>query len=157
MEESFVVLREVKDDDIQKLRVIRNECKNYMTRSNEEISEEQQQVWWSNLDKSKNIVYLLHKIVNGVICFEIGYGILKIENDCVLLTGGIVESERGKGHGISLFRYLTQNAKSFNLPVRLELLKTNTQAFLVYNSLGFRVIGDDGKIITMEYHYDSVI
>ena len=41
--------------------------------------------------------------------------------------------------------------------IRLEVLKNNTKAFFIYNKLGFRVYEDDGKIIKMEYKYDSTI
>jgi ribosomal protein S18 acetylase RimI-like enzyme len=87
----------------------------------------------------------------------VGYGYIRVEDGVVLLTGGLVEAERGKGYGSTLFNYLVQNSKSFNLPIKLEVLKSNMVAFSVYNRIGFRVIGDDGKIIKMEYHHDSVI
>jgi len=143
--------------DVELLRTIRNDCRKFMTRNTSEISPQDQQIWYKNLDHEKHKLFLLHEIHCGVAGTIIGYGYIRVENGIVLLTGGLVESSRGKGHGHFLFNSLLQQSKQFNLPIELEVLKTNMVAFSVYNKLGFRVIGDDGKIIKMEYHYDSVI
>jgi len=156
--DEFIVLIPVQTfDDVEKLRIIRNECRNYMTRSKNLIETEQQINWWNNLDKESNKLYLVHKVYHAVASTIVGYGYIRVENGEILLTGGLTETERGKGHGKTLFGALVENSKQFDLPIKLELLKTNTKAFVVYNSLGFRVTNDDGKIIKMEYHYDSVI
>lgn len=157
MDENIVLKLVEHDTEVQIARTIRNECRNFMTRNKNLITCEEQQSWWKNLDKTNNNLYVLYKIECGVVSYPIGYGYVRVENNEVLLTGGLIESERGKGFGGKLFKCLVENSKKFKLPIKLELLKTNTKAFTVYNSLGFRVIGDDGKKIYMEYHYDSVI
>jgi RimJ/RimL family protein N-acetyltransferase len=128
-----------------------------MTRNTNEISQEQQKTWYANVDKEKNKLFLLHQIHYGVAGSAVGYGYIRIEDDHILLSGGLVESERGKGYGQLLFHSLVQNSKKFGLPIKLEVLKTNTVAFSIYSRLGFKFTGDDGKIITMEYNYDSSI
>jgi ribosomal protein S18 acetylase RimI-like enzyme len=156
--ECNLVLLKVQDErEIEQLRLIRNACKNFMTRNTSEISKEQQLEWYKNIDKNFNKLYLLYDVIHGVALTTIGYGYIRVEDGAVLLTGGLIESERGKGYGSILFNHLVKNSKVFNLPIKLELLKTNMVAFSIYNKIGFRVIGDDGKIIKMEYHYDSVI
>ena len=153
-----IVMMEVRSaEEVETLRRMRNECKSFMTRFTGDITYDQQQAWYTNLNKETNKVYILHKISHGVVAEPIGYGYIRIEDNFVLLTGGLSANERGKGYGSTLFNYLIQNAKQFNIPIKLEVLKTNMVAFSIYNKLGFRVVGDDGKIITMEYHYDSVI
>jgi len=156
-EGDLVFVPVISDKDVENLRLIRNECRNFMTRSTEEISQEQQINWYFNVNKDKNKLFLLHKIYHGVVADAIGYGYIRIEDDHVLLSGGLTESERGKGHGQFLFHFLIQNSKNYNLPIKLEVLKTNSVAFSVYTKLGFKLINDDGKLITMEYNYDSVI
>jgi ribosomal protein S18 acetylase RimI-like enzyme len=157
-ETSMLVLKPVETkEDVENLRLMRNVCKNFMTRNTSEISYEQQQQWYQNIDKNNHKLFLLHQISCGVVASIIGYGYIRVENDVVLLTGGLIEQERGKGYGTTLFEYLVKNSEPFNLPIKLEVLKTNMKAFAVYNKIGFRVIGDNGKIIEMEYHYDSVI
>jgi hypothetical protein len=152
---SMIVVKS--EEDIECLRRIRNSCRLFMTRNTSEISYDEQQNWYKNVDKKINKVFLLYKVHHGVIMDPIGYGYVRVENGVVLLTGGLIETERGKGYGTTLFTYLLQNSKEFNLPIELEVLKTNMSAFSVYNKIGFRVTGDNGKIIKMEYHYDSVI
>ena len=145
------------ENDAETLRKIRNECSGFMTRNTSEISFAQQQVWFKNLDTVTNKLFLLHEVYHGVAALVIGYGYIRVEDETVLLTGGLVESSRGKGYGQFLFNSLLLNSKKFNLPIKLEVLKSNMVAFSVYNKIGFRVTGDNGKIIKMEYYYDSVI
>lgn len=152
-----VVLIEVRPNEVELLRVMRNECKAFMTRYTEDILYEQQQEWYRNLDKSKNKIYILHQIHYGVVAEPIGYGYIRVEDGFVLLTGGLTESKRGKGYGSSLFNFLIQNSKQFKLPIKLEVLKTNTVAFSIYKKLGFNIVSENDNVITMEYHYDSVI
>lgn len=145
------------ENDVENLRKIRNECRNFMTRNTSEISYEQQQNWFKNLDNTTNKLFLMHEVYCGVAATIIGYGYIRVEDETVLLTGGLVESCRGKGYGQILFNSLLLNSKKFNLPIKLEVLKSNMVAFSVYNKIGFRVTADDGKVIKMEYFYDSVI
>ena len=42
------------ENDVENLRKIRNECRNFMTRNTSEISYEQQQNWFKNLDSWLN-------------------------------------------------------------------------------------------------------
>lgn len=153
-----LILKEITNkEESYILRNIRNECKNFMTRSTEYITIEQQDLWYSNLDRTKNLPYLLYSIDMGVIFSPIGYGFIREENGSILLSGGLIESERGKGYGSCLFNILLKQALKKKLPIKLEVLKTNNKAFSIYNGLGFRVVEDDGKVIKMEYFYDSVI
>lgn len=153
-----IVLKEVSNlFEAEELRKIRNECKDFMTRSTEYISEEQQASWFEKLDKENNKVYILYASEMGVIRYSIGFGYIRYEDDAALITLGLQQSSRGKGLGKTLFKMLLNIAKEKLIPVRLEVLKTNIKAFSIYNEAGFRVVEDDGKIIKMEYYYDSAI
>lgn len=153
----FVPLKS--ESDVELLRNLRNECRNFMTRSTDEISHQQQLNWYKNLNTNKNKLFLLYRVYEGV-CFDInavGYGYIRIEDDHILLSGGLTAKERGKGYGQFLFHNLILQSKKIGLPIKLEVLKTNSIAFSVYSKLGFKFTGDDGKIVTMEYNYDSPI
>ena len=145
------------DSDVETLRVIRNSCRNFMTRQTHEIDKDSQMMWWQKLDKTTNFPYLLYKAEYGVIVYPIGYGYVRFENGEVLLTGGLMPEERGKGHGKRLFQLMIDSSKRYNAPIKLEVLNTNTNAFEMYKKLGFEVISSDDRITKMEYHYDSVI
>ncbi len=156
----MLVLKNIETlEEAQVLRNIRNECKDFMTRDTSYISVEQQIRWFNSLkreDKKDYKIYLLYEVINGVVATAIGYGLIKKEGSFSLISGGLIESCRGKGYGSTLFTYLIGNVDAGS-DIKLEVLKSNTRAFVIYNKLGFRVISDDGEIITMEYHYDSQI
>lgn len=153
--ENFLVLKQIENlEEAMILRNIRNQCREFMTRDSSYISEEQQRRWYNNL-KPDFKIYLLYSVEMGVVSSPIGYGLIREEGDFSLISGGLIESERGKGYGTILFNYLIKNVENKN--IKLEVLKSNTRAFVIYNNLGFRVINDDGEIITMEYNYDSPI
>lgn len=144
-------------DDLQSVRKIRNDCKHFMTRYTKNITEEEQTNWFASLDHSKNWLFIVYKLYHGVASSVIGYGYNRIENDSILLTGGLIESERGKEHGRTLFSFLLEHAKSFKLPIKLEVLLTNIPAIKLYRSLGFIEIEKNDLLIKMEYKNDSVV
>lgn len=158
METPFLVLNPIKtQDEVFLLRNIRNECREFMTRDTTYITVEQQQKWYEKNKNNKSIkLYLLHLVELGVITSPIGYGLIREEDGYYLISGGLIKTCRGFGYGSILFDYLIKNTDT-NFPIKLEVLKSNIKAFSIYNKLGFRVVNDDGKIITMEYYYDSVI
>lgn len=137
------------------LRKIRNDCKDYMTRSTSLITYEQQQEWFKTAFK-KYELYIVYYIEHGVCAVDAGFGVIHLNNEEYMLTGGLIPSYRDKGLGSSLFKFLIDNCNK-QLPIRLEVLKTNTRAFKTYEKLGFIIIGENDRIFTMEYKYDSVI
>lgn len=145
------------DSEVETLRIIRNTCRNFMTRQTHEIDSQSQQIWWQKLDKSVNFTYLLFKSEWGVIIHPIGYGYIRFENGEILLTGGLIPEERGKGYGKKLFELMINSSKRYNAPIKLEVLNSNVNAFEMYKKLGFQIISRDDRITKMEYHYDSVI
>lgn len=154
---SILIKLVTSDSDVETLRVIRNTCRTFMTRQIYEIDTQNQQIWWQKLDKSTNFPYLLYKAEFGVIIYPIGYGYVRFENGEILLTGGLIPEERGKGYGKKLFELMINSSKRYNVPIKLEVLNSNTNAFEMYKKIGFTVISKDDKITKMEYHYDSVI
>lgn len=158
MKDSIVLLKPVADDiELQIARTIRNACRTFMTRSQEEITEEKQRQWWSTVDKDTLKLYTLNKIYHGAIVDPVGYGLIRVEDGSVLLSGGLIESERGKGLGYDLFNLLVENSKPFDLPIRLEVLKTNIAGYKTYLKVGFVVTHETDTVYTMEYNNDSSI
>lgn len=153
-----VVFSEVKSvSDAQVLRRIRNECKDFMTRSTEYITEEKQTEWFNALDKDNIKLYLMWIAHHGVAFEVVGFGYCKKDESETYLTGGLKESFRGKGYGKNLFSHLLTEAKSFNTPITLEVLKTNERAKRLYESLGFSELSSDDRVIKMEYRNDSAV
>lgn len=152
-EHSTLVFKEITtEQDAQVLRILRNECKDFMTRSNEYITETQQSLWFHNLDKTKFKLFLASSVYHGSIIVPAGFGILRLENDKVLLTGGLSKEFRGQGYGEAIFRFLVEESKRvFNKQIELEVLISNTVAHSLYKKIGFVETHRNEKIITMEY------
>lgn len=137
--------------EAQSLRDIRNECKDYMTRNTEYITEDQQVDWFNSVDRDSMKIYLIYMYNEEVMVDVVGFGYCKRDENETYLTGGIKENHRGKGYGKLLFSYLLEQAKSFSTPITLEVLNTNTRAKNLYESLGFVEIKKDDRIMKMEY------
>lgn len=152
----ILTIHEIKtDSDVQILREIRNECRLYMTRSTDYISVEQQKDWYKSLDKEKYKLYLILEAHHGVAFTPIGFGIIREEDDCLLLTGGVIESCRGKGAGRFVFENLLNISKKQNKKIKLEVLISNTVAHTLYCKLGFKETNRTDRIIMMEYDNDT--
>jgi len=136
------------EDDAQIMRKLRNECRLFMTRNTKYISKKQQSSWYNSLDKSKMKLYLA-KVDNRAV----GYGILRIENDVFLVTGGLTKKSRGQGMGRYIFQNLIDEAKRIDSSrkIELEVLNTNTVAKSLYDKLGFIEYDKTAEITKMEY------
>jgi len=157
MEEQLSITLIKNLSELQSVREIRNECKDFMTRNTENITEEQQISWYQKLDIERNWLFIADKIYHGSIVVPVGYGYNRVEDGCVLLTGGLIQSERGKGNGRTLFSFLLNHAKTTNFPIKLEVLKSNFAAQKLYLSLDFVEIGQNETSIKMEYKNDSPV
>jgi hypothetical protein len=138
-----MILVKATEENFQDMRKIRNQCRKYMTRNNNTISKKQQINWFSSLNESTK-PYLL--VVNNN---YVAYGIVKVENELILLTGGVSKKFRGLGYGEELFKLLILESKEFNLPIMLEVLKTNFRAKKLYFKLGFKIYEEDDKVFKM--------
>ena len=137
------------------LRTIRNKCREYMTRSTDFITPEQQEVWFKTAFRKYDL-YIAYAIEHGVCIVDAGFGVVHKNEDEFLLTGGLVPEYRDKGLGKIIFKFLVDQCHK-SLHIRLEVLKTNTRAYKTYESLNFKVTGENDNLYFMEYQYDSVI
>jgi len=140
----MISLVDVTWKDINRLRKIRNQCRQYMTNNKDSINILQQFKWFLNLsDNIKPFIYYKDDI-------PIGYAIIKFDGNNCLLTGGLTDSYRGQGLGRQLFKLLIVYSLLYDRTPRLDVLKTNTRAFSLYKSLGFKIISEDDIKYTME-------
>ena len=141
--------------EAENLRVIRNQCREYMTRSTDFITPAQQEEWFKTAFRKYDL-YIAYAIEHGVCIVDAGFGVVHKNEDEFLLTGGLVSEYRDKGLGKLIFKFLVDQCHK-SLPIRLEVLKTNTRAIKTYEGLDFKVTGVSDKLYLMEYQYDSVI
>jgi len=119
------------------MAMIRNECREWMTRNTERIGPLSQLRWWRKVRSDPHwMLYLMW--INGT---PIGYGIIRYADHKHWVTGGIVTSARGHGHGRKLFARLTEIATDGSYAY-LEVKKDNRRAVELYRSLGYRYLGE---------------
>src|SRR5260370_30249658 len=75
--------------------------------------------------------------------------VLRGEDAITLVDISLLVQHRGQGIGGSLVQELLEQAREANLPVRLQVLKTNPAARL-YQRLGFIKTGEDEMYLQME-------
>jgi hypothetical protein len=83
---------------LEQLRLIRNECRLFMTNNQKKISVTQQEKWFNEL--TEDVMPFL--VINSD--KFIGYAVIKIDGNETLLTGGLIESFRGQGYGRIIFQ-----------------------------------------------------
>lgn len=144
-------------EDAQDMRVIRNECKDFMTRNTSYITEEDQEKWYNSLDLNDIEMYLMYACYDGVAFADVAFGYIKFDGDEIYLTGGVSEYYRGQGLGRKMFSYLLDRAKVFDRKITLEVLNDNEKAYNLYLSLGFVPLYGDDRVTKMEYVDDTTI
>lgn len=151
----LVFKRVTTSNEAEMLRVIRNQCKDYMTRNTSEITPEEQLEWFKTAYK-KYELYIAYAVEYGACIVDAGYGLIHLNEKEYMLTGGLVPEYRDKGLGAILFKFLIDNCNK-QIPIRLEVLKDNLRAMKTYERLNFTTTGETDKIFIMEYKYDSCI
>lgn len=136
--------------DAEVLRNIRNACRSFMTRSSKYITAEQQTEWFKTAHL-KYELYIVCAIEDSVIIVDIGFGVIHLESEQYLLTGGLTHDYRDKGLGLPLFQFLINNCKK-QLPIRLEVQSGNLRAIKLYENLGFYCLGnEENDVLLMEF------
>jgi GNAT superfamily N-acetyltransferase len=127
--------------DLETLRLIRNDCRLFMTGHTAEINKAEQMQWWIDLDRDKYKVFLVTLsdscVGYGVICYREGGG---------WLTGGLIDGFRDKGLGRPLFEGLIERSA---LPCWLDVQVANPRAKRLYDKLGFEEVYRTDTVITM--------
>lgn len=119
---------------------IRNEVREFMTRVQTEISEDEQLKWFNT--RKENHFHLYAVEVEQKV---VGYGLLSLDTHTrsrgrsnAALTGAVTASLRGKGYGRLIFSFLLAEAYILDAAPWLEVLTTNNAAISLYHELGFR-------------------
>ena len=99
----LVFKRVTTSNEAEMLRVIRNQCKDYMTRNTSEITPEEQLEWFKTAYK-KYELYIAYAVEYGACIVDAGYGLIHLNEKEYMLTGGLVPEYRDKGLGTNLFK-----------------------------------------------------
>jgi ribosomal protein S18 acetylase RimI-like enzyme len=121
--------------------MIRNECLEFMTRNQSRLTIERQIKWFNE----RPLTTQLYTYQENGAHYPIGYGLIRLEDEKWLVSGGLAEGWRGKGLGGDIFRHLASLRKE----TWLEVLISNERAVKVYKKLGYEEQFRTETVITM--------
>lgn len=81
-------------EDVERLRVLRNEARKFMTGSTKTITKKQQAAWWAEAPR------------RAWLFGDVGFGYIKREDGVNWITLGVTKSARGQGIGTLIYRTL---------------------------------------------------
>jgi len=129
-------LREVTTlSDIMVLRVIRNECREFMTYGTQEISEAQQLLWWQQVAGNPDWKIWLVYVPGWA--EAVGFGMLRVGKNGWIVTLGFRPWMRGRGLGTLLYRILAEQADDEVLAV---IRSTNVASQRAAAKAGYRMV-----------------
>jgi len=115
--------------DFRQLRILRNECREFMTHDQREFGLRQQFGFWLYHQTLGYRVYLLRQGDTPV-----AYGIIHHDKGFDWISGGVAAAWRGKGYGKAIFSFLTNLAAK---PAYLDVFWQNIKARNLYRRLGW--------------------
>jgi len=138
--------------DVERVRQIRNTCREFMTRDTREVSEQTQLRWW--VDRKPDMRLFLFRLEGD----DVGYGLTREERGALIVSGGLLPEYRRMGIGNALFRLLTLTGlPKGKFTCRLEVRIDNMPARTTYERIGFCYVDDpknaDLNILTMELYF----
>lgn len=140
------------------LRVIRNECRKFMTRDTSKIGLWRQFNWFYKIylvNKRKGLITAYLGILDDK---PVAYGLIRYENGKPIISEGTAKKYRGKGIGKTLLRFLTKEASKINgqvgrSSVFAETLEISTHAREVFRQLGYVEKRKTNGIVYMQHEF----
>lgn len=136
-------------EQAQEIALVRNSGRDFMTKDQAEISPERQAQWFAHTYVQANHEGRLFAFVGYDGAEAVAYGLVKRDGDDFWLTGVVAPEAQGNGYGRELFKFLTEFALHRAPAAMLDVLKTNTKAQKLYQSLGYTEVGEKGEVIVM--------
>lgn len=135
-------------DDAENMRLVRNSCREFMTRSPLEISREDQIEWFTSLDRDSIQPFIGFA---GSRLAPMAYGLVRKIDGEWFLSGGLLPDWRGAGYGKMLFCGLTAHVHAKRANAYLEVRASNDRAINLYRSLGYGafMVSNDRSVIFM--------
>ncbi len=129
--------------DAEIVRTIRNSGREWMTRDTSEITSEQQRAWWSKRDRVTCRIWIAR-----IALTDIGYGLLKSEDDRVWCSLAVLPQFRGQGYGTMIYRYL---ALATPCEVWAEVYADNTPSLRACLKAGYQLAYAADKTAVLVY------
>lgn len=125
--------------------LIRNECRQWMTHNSKELTVGAQLSFFANMPSGLR----LFAVFKGRT--PIGYAVIRTEKEKAWLTGGLAEPFRGNGFGKQLFARLLELCAMAKKRPWLSVLRSNSRAIHLYQSLGFTTVRTTKRLLVMKH------
>lgn len=156
-----IILKPLEETDIEQLRILRNSQKEFFV-SQEEISCENQKIWFSKyLENENDIMFKVVKrdepeqFIGAIALYDIKW------DDMVSECGRtVIDKTLAPEKGIGM--EATKAVCRFGFDVLKlkkivgEVLKTNERIIKVDTRAGFRIVGENGNMYMIEMTIDSI-
>lgn len=123
-------------EQAQLVRLIRNECRSYMTNDSRFISSAQQEKWFSAFNADLFLYYDPYSAVVGYGMITNGFGTL-----------ALLEEFRSMGYGTEVYKHLT----SLCTPLKIEIFSDNIPSLISALKSGFVLDTMNDKTISLIY------
>jgi RimJ/RimL family protein N-acetyltransferase len=136
--------------EAQLVRELRNEVRQYMTRSNSFITPEQQEEWFHKFRNDFENQHM-HLYYNKLGCF-LGYCYLKKDVDGTIWGSLAVKPEfQGKGYGTYIYQDMIKVYKN----VFIEIFADNVESLSAAQRAGFKMLSIGDKTVVMKGELDE--
>jgi GNAT superfamily N-acetyltransferase len=124
-------------DDVETMRLLRNQGRQYMTRDRRAISPEDQAAWWGA--RSRFLYAYLYRPAKAH--EDVAFGMLRKQSGRWWVTLAVAEGWRGHGIGTAVYRHLA----TVVWPCYAEILADNIASIRAAEKAGFvrRLVGVD--------------
>lgn len=156
-----IKLRPLEEADIEKLRILRNQLKEYFF-SQTEITPEMQHEWYANyLEKNNDIMFAIESIAQpGVFIGAIALYDIKWEELTCECGRTVVNKELAPEKGIGMEATIAVCLFGFEMlklkKVVGEVLKSNERIIKVDTRAGFCIVGEDKNNYLIEMTRDTI-
>jgi glycosyltransferase involved in cell wall biosynthesis len=138
-------------EQFEALRILRNECRETMTRHTEEISKVEQAAWAKTVSEPDSGFWPFLFSVREEQPFEyVGFMLLKRVAGKMLVTYGLGEKHRGKGHARAIMQFALDACMG---NAYAEVLETNKASLHLHRELGWYSIENKDGVEYLEHAY----
>lgn len=153
-----IILKPLEKEDIEKLRILRNNLSIYFI-SQKQISKKEQQQWYNAyLKKDDDIMFKVvladedNEFVGAVALYDINR-----EKKCAEFGRIIVDNKKVTGIGVNIVQAICRFGYDMLGLEKIvcDVLKDNKRAIHIYEKVGFETVREDGRLVYMEKKRNS--
>jgi RimJ/RimL family protein N-acetyltransferase len=128
--------------DLQVVRMIRNELKDFMTNHRAHITPEQQIKWFKNLsDKDALLLWVDEHDA------PIGYTFVTLKDGIYYGTLAVLPEFHNQGYGTEMYKHMVSSVAPDKL--HIEIFADNTPSLVAALKSGFTIVSATDKLVTL--------